>query len=572
MNPESIYHRPRNEFAYFDEHGTVTLLLRAASNSLHSATLCWFDKYIENQPHTHTDMECILTDNLFAYFRVQVKPPYRRLQYYFRLVDTSGEVWYLDEQGVHQTQEGCTEACFQMPYLNRSDAIRVPEWAKSAVFYQIFPDSFARHEPLPTEEVFPAWGSEPDIIKPIGGNFAGIREHLDHLSALGINALYLCPIFQSNTCHRYNTYDYFSIDPRLGTLEDFRAFLDDCHNRGIRVVLDAVFNHTCDTFPKFRDVMALGPDSEYYNWYFINNYPFEVDGEYSYERFAFERHMPKLNTENPNVRDYLLRVARYWTEMGNDGWRLDVANEIDLSFWRAFRTEVKKINPEALILGEVWGDAQPYLAGDMFDTVMNYPFASLCRACFLDKTMDSDNFRQEINRILTHYPAPMTYCMYNLLGSHDTARWLSLAKEAFDPTALSAVFQFLFVGMPAIYYGDETGMTGADFIQARRCMCFTPLTDTGKRLLHLYTALVALREKHPALTKGDFRWLEPVCVEGSKALAFRRSYQEDELTLIWNSGEQPLRCRLTWDNDAEKTVSLAPMEYQIFIKNQEVIL
>ena len=179
MNPESIYHRPRNEFAYFDEHGTVTLLLRAASNSLRSATLCWFDKYIEDQPHAHTDMECILTDNLFAYYRVQVKPPYRRLQYYFRLVDTSGEVWYLDEQGVHQTQEGCTEACFQMPYLNRSDAIRVPEWAKSAVFYQIFPDSFARHEPLPTEEVFPAWGSEPDIIKPIGGNFAGIQAILE---------------------------------------------------------------------------------------------------------------------------------------------------------------------------------------------------------------------------------------------------------------------------------------------------------------------------------------------------------------------------------------------------------
>ena len=459
-----------------------------------------------------------------------------------------------------------------MPYLNRGDAIRVPEWAESAIFYQIFPDSFARREPVPTGETFPAWGSEPDVVKPLGGNFAGMRDHLDHLSALGINALYLCPIFRSNTCHRYNTYDYFSIDPRLGTLEDFCAFLDDCHSRGIRVVLDAVFNHTCDTFPQFRDVMARGRDSEYYNWYFINRYPFAVDGEYSYERFAFERHMPKLNTEDPDVRDYLLRVARYWTEMGIDGWRLDVANEIDLSFWRAFRAEVKGINPQALILGEVWGDAQPYLAGDMFDTVMNYPFASLCRACFLEKTMDGARFRREIDRILTHYPAPMTRCMYNLLGSHDTARWLTLAKDRFEPAALSAVFQFLFVGMPAIYYGDETGMTGADFIQARRCMCFDPPTETGRRLLRLYTALAALRREHPALTKGDFRWVEPVWVEGPPALAFRRSCPGDELTLVWNSGERPLQCRLTWKDGAEKTVSLATKEYQIFAKDQEVVL
>ena len=572
MNSEAIYHRPRNEFAYYDKRGTVTLLLRAACGDLRRATLCWFDKYVENQPHAQMEMECFLEDDLFAYYRAQVTPPYRRLQYYFRLEDVHGETWYLDEQGTHHSQEGCTEACFQMPYLNRTDAICVPEWAENAIFYQIFPDSFARCEPVPTGEDFPAWGSEPDIVKPLGGNFAGMRSHLDHLSALGVNALYLCPIFHSNTCHRYNTYDYFSIDPRLGTLEDFRAFLDDCHSRGIRVVLDAVFNHTCDTFPKFRDVMARGKDSEYYGWYFINQYPFEVDGNYSYERFAFERHMPKLNTENPDVRDYLLRVARYWTEMGIDGWRLDVANEIDLSFWRAFRAEVKKINPQALILGEVWGDAQPYLAGDMFDTVMNYPFASLCRACFLEKKMDGARFRREIDRILTHYPAPMTRCMYNLLGSHDTARWLTLANDQFEPAALSAAFQFLFVGMPAIYYGDETGMTGADFIQARRCMCFAPPTETGRRLLRLYTALAALRREHPALTKGDFHWVDPVSVQGPSALAFRRSCPGDELTLVWNSSAQPLKCRLSWEGGVEKEISLAPMEYQIFVKDQEVML
>lgn len=572
MKVEAIYHRPRNEFAYYDADGTVTILLRAGGGDLRSAVLCWFDKYCIEESMAETQLEPILSDSLFSYFRVRVTPKYRRLQYYFKLTDTTGAVWYWDELGPHETADGCTESCFQLPYLNRSDAITVPTWAREAVFYQIFPDSFARREPTPTGENFPAWGSEPDIIAHLGGNFGGLRDNLDYLSGLGINALYLCPIFQSNSCHRYNTYDYFKVDPRLGDLDDFKALLADCHSRGIRVVLDAVFNHTCDTFPHFRDVLENGPKSPYTQWYFINEYPLAVDEEYRYERFSFERHMPKLNTENPEVRRYLLDVVRYWTGLGIDGWRLDVANEIDLSFWRDFRREVKAINPEAVIIGEVWGDSQPYLAGDMFDSVMNYPFTNVCRAHFLDGAMDSAAFRQEVNRLLTHYPEPMTQCMYNLLGSHDTARWLTIAGGRVEAVACSAVFQFLFVGMPAIYYGDETGMTGEDFVKARRCMCFKPEDEAGQALLKLFCGLASFRKAHPSLSRGAFCWLEPQAVQGPAPLAFLRRVDGDEVVMVWNPSDGTTQCRLAWGGQAERTIPLVPMEYKIFANGQEVVL
>ena len=249
-----------------------------------------------------------------------------------------------------------------------------------------------------------------------------------------------------------------------------------------------------------------------------------------------------------------------------------MANEIDLSFWRDFRREVKAINPDALIIGEVWGDSQPYLAGDMFDSVMNYPFTNVCRAHFLDGAMDSASFRQEVNRLLTHYPEPMTQCMYNLLGSHDTARWLTIAGGRVEAVACSAVFQFLFVGMPAIYYGDETGMTGEDFVKARRCMCFEPGDGAGQALLKLYQRLVAFRKAHPALSGGVFRWLEPRPVQGPAPLAFLRRTEGDEVVMVWNPGGEAAQCRLAWDGGTERSLSLAPMEYKIFADGQEVAL
>lgn len=572
MEYQGIYHRPRSEFAYFQEGKEVHLLLRAVKDDLVSVVLCWFDKYMPEESLTHTEMELDLSDHRFSYYRLNIVPKFRRLQYYFRLEDKDGTVAFFDEQGFHQEFAQCEQNCFQVPYLNLGDSLSVPKWATTSIFYQIFPDSFARTLPEGEGGDLPAWGSEPDILAHLGGNFQGLVDHFQHLLDLGVTALYFCPIFQSNSCHRYNTYDYFKIDPRLGTLDEFKSLLELCHKHGIYVVLDAVFNHTCDTFPYFMDVLEQGENSQYTDWYFIHNYPVTVDENYQYERFAFERHMPKLNTEHPPTVEYLLEVARYWTEMGIDGWRLDVANEVDLDFWRKFRRIVKGINPEALILGEIWGDAQPYLNGDMFDSVMNYPFALASQAYFLENTLSVEDFQQAINRWLVCYPQPVTYALYNLFGSHDTPRWMDLGKKKPDPVILSVVFQFFFVGMPAIYYGDETGMEGKDFVEARRCMDFTP-KKTGQRFLAIYKALITFRKAHPVLTQGNFSWLD---LEGASpeasVLGFSRCLDGHSCTLVLNRSDIPATVAVPLPDGSKPSCTLAPMSYQIFEDNQEVTL
>ncbi len=572
MLRQAIYHRPRNNYAYFDRDYTAYLMLRTGRDDLARVELVAFDKYDMAGTVTRTVLSPALSDSLFSYYRARVTPPYKRMDYYFILTGTDGELLYYDELGFHTDDRHCEKNAFKLPYLNESDAVCVPNWAKSAVFYQIFPDSFARSAAYSAPVPLPEWGSEPHIVNHLGGNLRGIIEHFSYFTELGITAFYFCPIFASNSCHRYNTRDYLEIDPTLGTLEDFRELLELCHQNGIRMILDAVFNHTCDTFPAFLDVIENGEASAYKDWYYIRSYPVVVDEVYRYDRFSFERHMPKLNTSNPETRKYLLDVAAHWTSLGIDGWRLDVANEVELDFWRDFRKTVKSINPDAFILGEMWNDSQPYLGGDMVDSVMNYPFATACEYYFLTREINTEEFRDLITARLTCYPHPAAYAMYNLLGSHDTPRWFTLAGEDLQRVILSVVFQFCFVGMPAIYYGDEQAMTGTDFVEARRCMDFHPGMD-GQTLHALYRELIAMRRSHRVFSEGDFCWVDLSPALGAAPLCFARRLGEEEAVLLMNNTGSPVRLDLaqlsqlfSWYAHPEKLVDLEPYSYHIFIK------
>ncbi|MDR2742404.1 MAG: glycoside hydrolase family 13 protein [Treponema sp.] len=568
MNLHAVYHKPRGNYAYFDSPDTVFLLFRAGRGDLKNVEVFYFDKYIHKETLTKTKMEKYMDDVLFSYYRVRIKPPYKRLAYYFRAAGKDGTLLYYDEFGFHENDAGCWLRAFQMPYINEPDVIRIPEWAKHAVFYHIFPDSFARSGG--GFEGDPKWGSEPHPRRHLGGDLRGMIDNFSYIKELGVNALYLCPIFASNTCHRYNTRDYRTIDPRLGTMEDFAEFLALCHSNGVRVLLDAVFNHTCDTFPAFLDVIEKGEASPYKDWYFIRSWPVKVDGEYRYDRFAFTPHMPKLNTGNPEAAEYLLDTAEFWTKTGIDGWRLDVANEVDLAFWRGFRRRVKAVNPDALILGEMWNDSLPYLAGDTADSVMNYPFFTACREFFLSGEIDAEGFRNIISGRLAAYPYPMVYAMYNLLGSHDTSRWLTEAKGDLRKVILSMVFQFTFVGMPVIYYGDETAMEGENPIQARRCMDFNP-GEKGQTLLALCKKLVSLRKQSRALREGDFAWLETPgsllgslrTAEGERVWVYINNSREDAMFTEGPPGEADLALSSGGDAGGSR---IEPFGYRVYQK------
>ncbi len=359
-------------------------------------------------------------------------------------------------------------------------AFSTPEWVKDAVFYHVFPDRFARSGSVAKPTNLEPWDHPPTTHGFKGGDLLGIVEHLDYLDDLGVNALYLNPIFQSTANHRYHTYDYYQVDPMLGGNEALRALLDAAHGRGMRVVLDGVFNHASRGFFQFNDILENGPASPYLDWFHVTGWPlhaYETSHKPNYGAWWGLHALPKFNTDTPAVREFLLGVAGHWVQQGVDGWRLDVPGEIrDDDFWREFRRRVKAANPEAYIVGEIWQDGRHWLQGDQFDAVMNYLFTKACLSFFIGRELNSallsglgyspvepleaSGFAAAVDSLLALYPAQVTQAQMNLLDSHDTARFLSLARGDESALRLAVLFSMCYPGAPCIYYGDEVGMEG----------------------------------------------------------------------------------------------------------------
>ena len=386
MELTAIYHRPESEYAYLYKDRTMHIRIRTKKDDIERINLHYGDPFIfiEERYEAIKKMTKITSDALFDYWQVEVTVGYARLQYLFELKDKQGhKILYGDKGCVEDTLENLHYEGngFKLPYIHEIDACHVPDWVAETVWYQIFPERFANGNPALSSEGAIAWDSSitPKSEDFFGGDLQGIIDHLDYLQDLGITGLYLCPIFESPSNHKYNTTDYFEIDRHFGDKETFRKLVDQAHQRGMKIMLDAVFNHIGDQSPQWQDVLKHGENSVYKDWFHVQEFPVTKDKlgnprKLPYHTFAFESYMPKLNTANPQVRAYLLSVATYWIEEFDiDAWRLDVANEVDHQFWREFRKAVLAKKPDLYILGEVWHTSQPWLNGDEFHAVMNYP-------------------------------------------------------------------------------------------------------------------------------------------------------------------------------------------------------
>lgn len=418
-----------------------------------------------------------------------------------------------------------------------------PEWVKDAVFYQIFPDRFARSARLSHDVNFEPWDSPPTVLGFKGGDLLGVVERLDYLQDLGITAIYLNPVFASASNHRYHTYDYFAVDPLLGGNTALRKLLDAGHARNIRIVLDGVFNHASRGFWQFHHVLENRGASPYVDWFYFDPerlkgnrhfgpYPDPASeealrrGVSSVEAIGYQAWwnlpaLPKFNTRTPAVREFLWNVATHWIEFGIDGWRLDVPAEIDDDdFWREFRRRVKAINPDAYLVGEIWHDAKRWLQGDQFDAVMNYPMTMACLGFFggdrldLSETRRSVGYRDvrplniaefadAIDAILNLYDPAVTQAQLNLLNSHDTPRFITSVRGDQTALRLALLFLFTFPGAPCIYYGNEIGVDGGHDPDCRKAFPWDPSRwDHG--LLAFVKKCIALRRAHPALRRGTF--------------------------------------------------------------------
>ncbi|ASA20098.1 glycoside hydrolase family 13 protein [Paenibacillus donghaensis] len=548
---EAVYHRPRLNWSYAYDENTIHLRLRAKKGDLTEVYAWAGDKYAWDTTKELIPMTLFTSDAMFDYWECESVPPHRRLKYGFLLQKDHERIW-MTENDFQTERPNNPNRLFEFPYINRGDVFAPPAWVKDAVFYQIFPERFANGDPNLSPEKVEPWGGTPTPTNFFGGDLQGVIDHLDYLEGLGITGIYFTPVFSGTTNHKYDTEDYMKVDPHFGDTETLKKLVEACHARGIRVLLDAVFNHSGRTFAPFVDVLEKGEASRYKDWFHIREFPLQVtDGYPTYDAFAFEPLMPKLNTENPEVKQYLLEIAEYWIrETGIDGWRLDVANEVDHEFWRDFRKVVKRANPQAYILGEIWHESAPWLEGDKFDAVMNYPFTDAVLDFFVNDSLDAEGFANSIGKQLSRYPLQASEVAFNLLDSHDTPRLLTLAGGDKKKLKLAALFQFTFMGTPCIYYGDEIGMDGEGDPGCRKCMEWDPAKQ-DLELFAYYRTLIDIRNSHPALRTGTFTFLEAQR-QGSK-LAYERRLGEDVVVVLVNTEETAQTFRVNveevhWEN------------------------
>lgn len=556
MNTAAIYHRPESEFAYLYTPDLMHIRLRTAKGDIQNVELLSGDPYQLEHVEWYKKslkMEKYLSTELNDYWIIEVTAPYRRLSYAFKLTGEDGTTIFYGDHGIYPYQESVVQTAnnyFKLPYFHEVDRFKAPEWVTKTIWYQIFPERFANGDTSNDPVGTLPWGSKehPDRDDFFGGDLQGVLDHLDHLVDLGINGIYFCPLFKASSNHKYDTIDYYEIDPAFGDKKLFKKVVEECHKRGIRVMLDAVFNHIGDHSPQWQDVIENGEQSKYANWFHIRQFPvtytptdnFEFASDATYDTFAFTPHMPKLNTANPEVQKYLLDITKYWIqEFDIDAWRLDVANEIDHRFWQKFRDACLETKEDFYILGEIWHSSQRWLQGDGFHAVMNYAFTDAIISYFIKKEISMEKFISELNTQFMLYREQTNQVMFNILDSHDTPRILTVANENKHLTKQVFTFMYLQKGVPCLYYGDEYGMTGEMDPDCRKCMIW----DEEEQDLDMYAfirELIAFRKKNQELlTKGKLRWLE---VEPEKGyLEFAYQYNGQALVGMFNTGNKELR-------------------------------
>ena len=464
--------------------------------------------------------------------------------------------------------------------------IDTPAWVRDAVFYQVFPDRLARSGRVQAPGELEAWAARPTRHGFQGGDLYGVIAHLDRLERLGINALYLNPVFTSASNHRYHTDDYFTVDPLLGGNRALRELLDEAHARGMRVVLDGVFNHCGRGWWPFHHVLENGMDSPYRDWFnlsyevrararAISAFPSEEQmaeigrrhasgapyGTVSREVLGYEAWwdlpaLPKIDLDHRPARDHILDVAEFWIRFGIDGWRLDVAEQIKADFWREFRTRVRAANREAYIVAEIWHHKPEWLQGDMFDAFMNYP---LTRALLgfaaqhgLDPAVplpfeyqgkiqprDGAGLWAEIEELQTVNRPEVTAVQLNLLSSHDTPRFLTFCGGDLDALRLATLLQLTLPGAPCVYYGDEIGMAGSADPDCRRAFP-TDAAEWEREPSAWLADLARLRHSSRAFRDAELSLLGT----NGAAIAYYRRHGPEAFAVIANAGDGALSWEL----------------------------
>ena len=408
---------------------------------------------------------------------------------------------------------------------------------QSQIVYHIFPDSFNRSKSsiIDNKESnnFSSWGSIPDGKQLYGGNINGIREKLDYIKSLGTTCIYLTPVFNAKSNHRYDCISFTEIDPIIGTPYEFKEFVQACHQRGISVVLDIVLNHCGIDFWAFKDLLNNQDTSKYKDWFIVNDFPVVVkENNPNYSCWWGNGFMPQFNLDNPETKMYLFECCAKWIKESNiDGWRLDVAPELGFDFLREFKVYMKKIKDNILIIGENWKDSRNFLSGDQLNGITNYLlWWKGFQPYFISKSISLSEFVNNLMYSYFIYPHVRALENWTLISSHDIPRFSSMLVEARD--IYKVVFiQVFFPGSPVVYYGDEIGIEGKDDPDNRRCMNWSQV-NSHNEILNWYKKLLNVRAKEDIITKGHFKII--YVNDNNDILIFSRYLNREEIYFIIN--------------------------------------
>ena len=537
MEYSAIFHDMDKRFCYAIDKDLFVIRVQVKKDDMKEVILHYEDKYIpieRKDTRMTLPMKKVATSQFHDYYEAQLQMHLICLRYFFEFTDMQGEKVYY---GNYEFDKECItnrDRMFDCPQnLREEEMFEVPQWAANKVVYQIFPSRFATTQPVDKE----LWYKAPITpMDDLHGNLRGIIEHLDYIKDLGIDVVYLTPIFKSNSCHKYDTIDYYQVDPSFGTTEDLKELVQKSHERGMKVVLDAVYNHSGREFFAFQDILEKGEKSKYLDWYFIDELP--PRGEWgeipNFKCFGYYGGMPKLNLKNPEVEKYITDVACYWIkECDIDGWRLDVGDEISHFFWKNFRKAIKAVKKDMLIIGEIWHYAGDFLEGDEWDTVMNYPFYLNLIDLLADEKINVSQFVQNLGYLKGRLNKKCYPLMWNLIDSHDTARFLHLCHDNKKKQHLAAAFQLLMPGMPMVYYGDEYAMPGANDPDCRRGMYWDEEYQ-DKEMYNWYKKLMQVRKTHACIVEGEM--IETIANDDEDTIVMIRKNGEETIAMLFNCG------------------------------------
>ena len=617
INKEFVLHNPENR-VYLNKFNEdkVEIRLETRKNDVETVALMTKIGTERNQKQ----MSHYSADNKIDYWTVSLDNLDEALEYTFLIKDADSELLY------HQNGSGFNNLKYFFYDPSEVESFKTPKWVQDAVFYQIFPDRFYNGNPANDPElietyksneqryknIVPEWyqgikESESHQLNPdnftdldpsihpksgwhvfYGGDLQGVEQKFNYLKELGINAIYFNPVFEATANHRYNTADYGKIDDNLTVKGDFEAseayfekFIKNAHQNGIKIVLDAVFNHSGFEFFAFEDVVENGKDSEYSDWFYIEDYPVTTlyeqrteNIEPNYQGWAGYGNHPVLNLDNPEVKDYIYKITEKWMDPngdgdpsdGIDGWRLDVANDVKArhpEFWQEWRNFVKEINPAAYITGEIWNNAAQYLQGDEFDAVMNYRFREAVLAFIAEERIDAQDFINRINEPNLDYPTQAVFSLQNLIDSHDTERFLYSSGGNKEKLKMAAALQFTYPGAPMVYYGTEVGLSGASDPDTRRTMLWEERPNGNspdQELYQYYSKLAKIRKENKVLRTAGVQF-EAVDSE-PKVVIVKREDENGKIYTVLNTSQTAKEINLKLKNEVRAIDLLSGKEYQ----------